>query len=66
MTFIPLNRNETTRRDLNETQPWAARQRAENEALPPTFSIWDRPVYQPPKEHCARAGAMDFMKVKSK
>jgi len=66
MTFIPLNRNETTRRDLNETQPWAARQRAEHEALPPTLSIWDRPLYQPPKEDCARAGAMDFMKVKSK
>lgn len=64
MTFIPLNRNETTRRDLNETQPWAARQRAENEALPPTFSIWERPVYQPTRMATPRPGADDHLNIK--
>ena len=66
MTFVPQNRNETHRKDLGLTEPWTPRYRAENEALPPTLSIWDRPVYQPPKEQCARHNAMDFMKVKSK
>lgn len=66
MTFKPINNNEIHRKDLNLTEPWAPRYRAENEALPPISSIWDRPVYQPQKEQCARSGAMDFMKVKSK
>ena len=66
MTFVPLNNNATHRKDLNLTEPWTAREREEHEALPPTFSIWERPVYQPPKDQHLRAGAMDFMKVKSK
>lgn len=66
MTFVPLNNNATHRKDLNLTEPWTAREREEHEALPPTFSIWERPVYQPPKDQHIRAGAMDFMKVKSK
>ena len=66
MTFVPQNRNDTHRRDLGLVEPWAARPRVENEALPPQLSIWARPVYQPPKDDCARAGAMDFKKVKSK
>ena len=65
MTFIPRNDNSIHRKDLNLKDPWGPRQRAENEALPPTFSIWERPVYQPPKNQHIRAGAMDFMKVKS-
>lgn len=66
MTFVPLNNNATHRKDLNLTEPWKPRYRAEHEALPPTLSIWDRPMYQPPKEQCVRPGAMDFIKVKSK
>ena len=66
MTFVPLNNNATHRKDLNLTEPWTAREREEHEALPPTLSIWDRPIYQPPKEQCARPGAMDYKKVKSK
>lgn len=66
MTFIPRNDNSIHRRDLGLKDPWAPRERAENEALPPTFSIWDRPVYQPPAETYTRPGAMDFKKVKSK
>jgi len=66
MTFIPRNDNSIHRRDLGLTKPWEPRQRDEHEALPPTMSLWDRPVYQPPKENSARRGAMDFMKVKSR
>lgn len=66
MTFIPRNDNSIHRRDLGLTKPWEPRQREEHEALPPTFSIWERPIYQPPKNDCARPGALDFMKVKSK
>ena len=66
MTFIPRNDNSIHRRDLGLKDPWEPRQRAENEALPPTFSIWDRPVYVPPAETYTRLGAMDFKKVKSK
>jgi hypothetical protein len=66
MTFIPRNDNSIHRKDLNLTEPWTPRYRAENEALPPTLSIWDRPVYQSPKQEYVRHGAMDFMKVKSK
>ena len=65
MTFIPQNNNAIHRKDLGLKDPWAPRRRAEHEALPSTFSIWDRPVYQPPKDPDVRAGAMDFMKVKS-
>lgn len=66
MTFIPRNDNSIHRKDLGLKDPWEPRQRAENEALPPTFSIWDRPVYVPPKNDCSRPGAMDHKKVKSK
>ena len=66
MTFKPINDNSIHRKDLNLTEPWAPRYRAEHEALPPTLSIWDRPVYQSPKGEYVRQGAMDFMKVKSK
>lgn len=66
MTFVPRNDNSIHRKDLGLTEPWTPRYRAENEALPPTLSIWDRPIYQPPKEQCARPGAMDYKKVKSK
>ncbi len=65
MTFIPRNDNSIHRKDLNLKDPWEPRQRDEHEALPPTFSIWERPVYKPPKEQNVRRGAMDFMKVKS-
>ena len=66
MTFIPRNDNSIHRKDLGLKDPWEPRQRAENEALPPTFSIWDRPVYEPPKNDYSRPGAMDHKKVKSK
>jgi hypothetical protein len=66
MTFIPRNDNSIHRKDLGLKDPWAPRQRDEHEALPSTLSIWDRPVYQPPKDQCARPGAMDHKKVKSK
>lgn len=66
MTFIPQNNNATHRRDLGLTTPWTPRERGENEALPSRLSLWDRPVYQPPKDQCARPGAMDHKKVKSK
>lgn len=65
MTFIPRNDNSIHRKDLGLKDPWAPRQRDEHEALPPTFSIWERPVYQPPKEQNVRRGSMDFKKVKS-
>ena len=66
MTFKPINNNSIHRKDLNLTEPWTPRYRAKNEALPPTLSIWDRPVYQSPKQEYVRHGAMNFMKVKSK
>ena len=66
MTFVPRNDNSIHRKDLGLTEPWIPRYRAEHEALPPTLSIWDRPVYQSPKQEYVRPGAMDFMKVKSK
>ena len=66
MTFIPQNNNATHRRDLGLTEPWVPRERAENEALPPTSNIWNRPVYQPPEDTYIRPGAMDFKKIKSK
>jgi hypothetical protein len=64
MTFIPRNDNSIHRKDLNLTQPWAPRQRDENEALPPTFSIWERPVYQPPSMKTPRPGADDHLNIK--
>jgi hypothetical protein len=64
MTFVPLNNNATHRKDLNLTEPWTAREREEHEALPPTFSIWERPVYQPPRMETPRPGASDHLNIK--
>ena len=64
MTFIPRNDNSIHRKDLNLTEPWAPRYRAENEALPSTLSIWDRPVYQPPSMNTPRPGANDHLNIK--
>lgn len=66
MTFIPRNDNSIHRRDLNLTEPWTPRIREANEALPPTLSFWDQPVYTPPKNEYVRAGALDFKRIKSK
>ena len=51
---------------LNIVTPWKRRPKANNEALSNAINIWAQPVYQPPKDYCARAGALDFKKVKSK
>ena len=64
MTFIPRNDNSIHRKDLNLTEPWAPRQRNKHEALPPTFSIWERPVYQPPRMETPRPGANDHLSIK--
>jgi len=66
MTFRPVNNNEIHRRDLNLTEPWTPRIREEHEALPPTRSFWDQPVYTPPKNEYVRPGALDFKRIKSK
>ena len=64
MTFKPINDNSIHRKDLNLTEPWKPRYRAENEALPTTLSIWDRPVYQPPSMNTPRPGANDHLNIK--
>lgn len=64
MTFMPQNNNAIHRKDLGLKDPWGPRQRAENEALPPTFSIWERPVYQPPRMETPRPGANDHLSIK--
>ena len=66
MTFIPRNDNSIHRRDLNLTEPWRPRIRDEHEALPPTRSFWDQPVYTPPKNEYVRPGGLDFKRIKSK
>ena len=66
MTFATSNNNDNIRKIWNETQPWSPRQRDVNEALPPTLSFWDQPVYQPPKDEFVRPGALDFKKIKSR
>lgn len=66
MTFRPVNNNEIHRRDLNLTEPWTAKIREENEALPPSMSFWDQPVYTTPKNEYFRPGALDFKRIKSK
>jgi hypothetical protein len=65
MTFSISNNNDNLRKIWNETEPWSPRKRDENEALPPTISFWDQPVYQPPKDEFIRPGALDFKKIKS-
>lgn len=37
-----------------------------NAAQPNTTSLWDQPVYVPPKNGPVRIGANDFLAVKSK
>ena len=66
MTFVPVNNNAIHRKDLGLTEPWTPRIRDEHEALPPTRSFWDQPVYTPPKDDHVRPGALDFKRIKSK
>jgi hypothetical protein len=66
MSFVPLFNNAVHRKDLNLTEPWTPRIKEENEALPPSISFWDQPVYTPPKDEYVRPGALDFKKIKSK
>ncbi len=37
-----------------------------NTALPPTISIWEQPVYKPPKDEYVRPGAQDFLRYRSR
>ena len=37
-----------------------------NAALPNTISVWEQPVYVPPKNDPVRPGANDFLAVKSR
>jgi len=57
---------DSKRKALNLIMPWAPRKKLPGEAPPLTISIWQQPVYQPPKEESHRRGSMDFKKVKSK
>ena len=66
MSFTLKIESDSARKALNIVAPWERRQKAENEALSNTINIWEQPVYQPPKDYCARNGALDFKKVKSK
>ena len=66
MSFTLKIESDSARKALNIVAPWERRQKAENEALANSINIWAQPVYQPPKDYCARPGALDFKKVKSK
>ena len=66
MSFTLKIESDSARKALNIVTPWERRQKAENEALSNAINIWEQPVYQPPKDYCARPGALDFKKVKSK
>lgn len=66
MSFTLNIESDSARKTLNIVTPWKQRPKANNEALSNSINIWEQPVYQPPKDYCARAGALDFKKVKSK
>jgi hypothetical protein len=66
MTYVPRIENYVHRKELKLTQPWTARIREQHEALPPTISFWNQPVYTPPKNEYVRPGALDFKNIKSK
>jgi hypothetical protein len=58
------NGSDSKRKALGLAGEWSPRYRAENEALPSTLSIWDRPVYHPPKMETPRSGANDHLNIK--
>lgn len=37
-----------------------------NAVPPPTMSLWEQPVYVPPKSEYVRTGAEDFLRCKSR
>ena len=45
---------------------YTPRQRDEHEALPPSISLWQQPVYVPHSMEPIRGGANDFLRYKSR
>jgi hypothetical protein len=60
------NGSDSKRRVLGLAGEWERRQKLPGEAAPPAISIWQQPVYQPPKMETPRPGANDHLNVRSK
>jgi len=58
--------SDSKRKALGLAGEWEPRHKLPGEAEPPAISIWQQPVYQPPKMETPRPGADDHFQIRSK